>query len=77
MPLFALQLIRNRRRCSNDGAYLQFIWLIYLLLTKGVKIWNYVIFSYIEGCLLVLIFNTCLIVFMNYKKFMGIIGFSP
>ena len=35
------------------------------------------IFSYIEGCLLVLIFNTCLIVFMNYKKFMGIIGFSP
>ena len=28
-PLFALQLIRNRRHCSNDGAYLQFIWLIY------------------------------------------------
>lgn len=27
--LFALQLTRKRPHYSNDGAYLQFIWLIY------------------------------------------------
>ena len=27
--LFALQLTRKRRHCSNDGTYLQFILLIY------------------------------------------------